>query len=66
MSQEISDAYEVYLDGIKKVLEAIICYEESHQRILSELTEHLTKNRDKQYKLSIMKFHLPSSAKHQV
>ena len=64
MSQEISYAYDVDLDGIKRVLEAIIYDEESHQRILSELTENLAKNRDKEYRLSLMKFPLPSSAKH--
>jgi rubrerythrin len=64
MSQEISDTYKVNLNSIKKALEVIIKDEESHQSILNELTEQLTKDHDEQYKSPIRRFPLPSSIKH--
>jgi rubrerythrin len=56
MSKEISMSYEIDLDVIKNVLESIINEEESHQRILNELTEFLAKNKEKKEKVSILNF----------
>ena len=56
MSKEISASYNMDMDEIKNVLESIITDEESHQRILNELTETLTQNKDKASKTSILKF----------
>lgn len=61
MSKEISTAYNIDLNEIKSVLESIIAEEESHQRILYELTEALTEIKDKTEKASILNF--PASIK---
>jgi hypothetical protein len=59
MSKEISASYNMDLDEIKNVLELIIADEESHQRILNELTETLMQNKNKALKSSFLKFPTP-------
>lgn len=55
MSSEISKAYNIDLNEIKSTLEAIIAEEESHQRLLYELTETLSDLNGKTQK-SILNF----------
>lgn len=63
MSKEISDSYEVDIDKIRDVLEAIIYDEESHQRIISEVAKRLNEKRAEQGRFSLWKSSLPSITK---